>query len=63
MEQIEINEQWKLEGDCRKCRKNNYCKKACKAYRQDMERIAFKAIDRRMDGLFTVINEVYKKGW
>ena len=29
MEQIQENEQWKLSGNCEKCRRNNYCSKAC----------------------------------
>lgn len=29
MEQIQENEQWKLNGNCKKCRRNNYCSKSC----------------------------------
>ena len=29
MEQIQENEQWKLNGNCEKCRRSNYCSKAC----------------------------------
>ena len=29
MEQIQENEQWKLNGNCEKCRRNNYCSKTC----------------------------------
>ncbi len=29
MEQIQENEQWKLNGNCEKCRRNNYCSKPC----------------------------------
>ena len=29
MEQIQENEQWRLNGNCEKCRKNNYCSKTC----------------------------------
>lgn len=29
MEQIQENEQWKLSGNCEKCRRNNYCSKPC----------------------------------
>ena len=24
------NEQWKLQGDCHKCRKEHYCRKECR---------------------------------
>lgn len=29
MERIQENEQWKLEGNCRKCRRAKYCSKPC----------------------------------
>lgn len=29
MERIQENEQWKLDGDCRKCRRVKYCSKPC----------------------------------
>lgn len=29
MDQIQENEQWKLSGNCEKCRRNNYCSKSC----------------------------------
>ena len=29
MEQIQENEQWKLSGNCEKCRRNNYCSTPC----------------------------------
>ena len=30
-EQVADNERWKTDGDCRYCRRNNYCKKVCVA--------------------------------
>ena len=30
-EKIPETDQWKLDGDCDKCRKKNYCSKECKA--------------------------------
>lgn len=29
MEKVEINEQWKLDGDCSICRRRSYCSKVC----------------------------------
>lgn len=29
MERIQENEQWKLDGDCHKCRRVKYCSKPC----------------------------------
>ena len=31
MERPEQNEQWKLSGDCSKCRRSSYCTKPCSA--------------------------------
>jgi hypothetical protein len=28
---MDISNQWELNGDCSECRKQKYCKKACKA--------------------------------
>lgn len=43
METIQENEQWKLSGDCTKCRRNNYCSKPCTRYnrraRAEMKRL------------------------
>ena len=38
MEEIPMNEQWKLDGDCRICRRAKYCTKMCKARRITVER-------------------------
>lgn len=32
MDTINISEQWKLDGDCSKCRRSKYCNKDCKAH-------------------------------
>ena len=34
----ENNDQWKGDGDCRKCRRAKYCKKQCRAARERMNR-------------------------
>jgi radical SAM protein with 4Fe4S-binding SPASM domain len=31
---MDKSEQWKLEGDCKECRRKNYCGKDCKAHRE-----------------------------
>lgn len=38
MEDIPMNEQWKLDGDCRICRRAKYCTKGCKKQRIADER-------------------------
>ena len=30
----EKDEQWLLEGKCKKCRRKDYCKKSCTAYKR-----------------------------
>lgn len=47
---LESNEQWKVGGDCRKCRRRNYCKKVCRANR-DYERRTMQAIIRNRTGI------------
>lgn len=43
MEQIQENEQWKLNGNCEKCRRNNYCSKPC-THRNRRIRSEFKGL-------------------
>lgn len=31
---MDKSEQWKLEGNCKECRRKNYCSKDCKAHRE-----------------------------
>lgn len=33
-EQIPETEQWKLNGDCKKCRRAEYCRKKCTAWKK-----------------------------
>ena len=47
------NERWKSDGDCSKCRRNNYCKKKCKAYQKETERLIKQA-------LFEGIAKIYR---
>lgn len=48
-EQIPENNQWKLNGDCKKCRRKEYCSKPCGAKKKRdkriMRSIAFSIID------------------
>ena len=30
--------QWKLNGDCSKCRRQEFCRKRCAAFKNDMQR-------------------------
>lgn len=34
MEQIQENEQWKLNGNCEKCRRSNYCSTPCTRHKR-----------------------------
>lgn len=39
MSNIPETEQWKLNGDCDKCRRKNYCTKKCRAKQTKIERV------------------------
>jgi len=43
---VNENEQWKLQGECFKCRKAKYCSKSCKAHDKHMDRLMSEAIAR-----------------
>lgn len=47
-EQIEDNEQWKLQGDCKKCKRQRYCTKGCKANRVESERFVNRMVAEAM---------------
>lgn len=65
MEHIPKNEQWRLEGDCSKCRRNNYCQKPCT--RKDrynkikMEEFVREAVDQATGGIYTKLQEITAK--
>lgn len=51
---IDASEQWKLSGDCDKCRKQKYCGKPCTArgkfiQRKALEYITEKISERRLE--------------
>jgi len=56
---MEENEQWVKGGDCKKCRRQNYCSKPCKEYksaRQVFLRGAFKeALVRKSPAAFGAV--------
>lgn len=43
MENIPASDQWKLEGECSKCRRANYCSKDCSAIKKRKSQIAQQA--------------------
>lgn len=55
MEQIQENEQWKLSGDCTKCRRNNYCSKPCtrcnRRARAEMKRLVADTMNKMTGGV------------
>ena len=46
--QIAETEQWLLEGNCDKCRKDAYCDKECTAYKKAMRKAAKEAMDNAL---------------
>ena len=51
------NEQWKLNGDCNKCRKKQYCNKACKACVEYHSFLMRNMIDQATGGIYSYITE------
>lgn len=43
MENIPTSDQWRLEGECSKCRRANYCSKDCSAVKKRKTKIAQQA--------------------
>lgn len=53
-----MNEQWKTNGDCSKCRRKNYCKEKCKAYKNGLIKDFSEAFLKTRTGQFVnVVNE------
>lgn len=46
------NEQWKTDGDCSKCRRKNYCKEKCKAYKNGLLKDVSEAFFKTRTGQF-----------
>ena len=44
MNTVEVSEQWKDGGDCKKCRRANYCKTECRAAREFDKKIIGKIV-------------------
>lgn len=53
------SEQWLLNGDCSKCRRENYCSKPCTLYKRKskaiMHRIVKNAINEATGGAYSKI--------
>ena len=52
----ENTDRWKSDGDCTQCRRQNYCKKKCKAYQKASERMIRKALYDAVPSLGGVMN-------
>lgn len=59
---MQDNEQWLLQGDCSKCRKNNYCSKPCSCHKRMVDSkfklFVFDAMNELTGG---IMNEILKK--
>ena len=68
METIQENEQWKLSGDCTKCRRNNYCSKPCtrcnRRVRAEMKRLVADTMNEMTGGaMIEIINKTVYNIW
>lgn len=53
-----MNEQWKTNGDCSKCRRKNYCKEKCKAFKNGLLKDFSETFLKTRTGQFVnVVNE------
>lgn len=56
MSNIELSEQWLLDGDCSKCRRVKYCKKPCTKMKRiaqyEMRRMIRSAINEATGGVY-----------
>lgn len=59
MDKIQENEQWKLQGNCNKCRRNSYCSKPCTRYKEmartQMERLVAQKMNEMTGGAMSEI--------
>ena len=63
MRKSDLNEQWLLNGDCKICRRRNYCKKECtprkRAQRDWLANAVTGALDEATGGAFSRINGTF----
>ena len=43
------NEQWLLNGDCRKCRRQSYCSKPCTQCKRDLEATVHSLVSSKLN--------------
>ena len=59
MKDIKENEQWKLNGECEKCRRNNYCSKTCTRHSRrissEIRSTICEAMDKVSGGAFSAL--------
>lgn len=64
---MEINnsEQWKLTGDCSKCRREKYCSKPCtrckRATNSIIQSAAINAMDKLTDGAYSATMNIINR--
>ena len=46
---IPETDQWKLEGDCLKCRRHDYCKKPCHACKKSVHKMIAESMASAID--------------
>lgn len=45
-----MSENWKTDGNCKECRRRNYCSKACKKHKEYEQAIIAEAVSRTLVG-------------
>lgn len=67
MNNIQENEQWKLNGDCSKCRRQKYCSKKCtinqRRLNRDIQRLITNKMNEMTGGAYSeIMSHLHRKG-
>lgn len=61
MKQINENDQWLLNGECNKCRRQNYCSKRCNCNKRKTEMVVNSFISSKLNEMTNgVYGEIMK---
>lgn len=56
------SEQWLLDGDCKKCRRKQYCSKSCKAAKTRQRAEIFQLMDDATGGMLSTSLRHIRRG-
>lgn len=59
MQNVNITEQWNLDGICKNCRRSAYCSKPCKRHKEHMRNFVRNTFKFIMPGVFSKVDDNY----